>query len=833
MADAAPAPSHSPAASPVHAARGRSAARGGLAVSLPPRHPRSGASRAQITPKPQPSPAAAAATSHRPAAVSALPAIVTPRTIPVQHSPDDVSITVPSVSSLAADPSSLDRVSLRSDFLLLLRLAVPSSAIFLVQFLIGFSSMLFVGRLGKEYLGAAALAQMLANLTGFSIGQGATTALDALCSQAYGAKSYALVGRHAQRAMVMLTIACVPVAFIWWQTGRMLGWMGVGPLICDLAERYTRVLIGGMWANFQFECLRRYLQAQCILWPIVVSAAVTLCASILLNYLFMFQFDLGFHGPPIASAASQWVMLLTIVACIWGRNKYRSYRGRMGMLDQAATKAAGRARSKARRKDGETYASIGSANSDDLASPRAPDDNGSDGTVACMSPPPALSPQSPESGWSSPTAAESAHMLTHRQPATRFDSFPDPHSMIQIGAVSVADEDDLASPRVHHSLALSSSSFDTLGEWVDPEDSWPSMWSREVLVGWSEFLKLALPGAASLFIEWGSYEIAAAMAARLGEANLAVHSIFMQTAGLAYMVPMGIATACSISIGQYLGAGRGDRARDITRLGLMLHVVFPLLCGAVLLFFLRNTWSLIFTSDQDVADICSSHLPIMALYFFFDHVKCVCMAVLRGCGRAPVTVWGNCLSCWIVGFPLAYLLVVSPGHLELWGLWTAMSAAWATASAVYCIVIVRTDWNQEVMDAKQRTLRSLQATAELQQQQMHNTIQEEEDQNNKDRGHVNGLTLSGSELELQRRPVAVSDPHASSSPPAASADSSPSSRSMDAAFTIAPTDEEDDVMELDDEEEEEWSQRGVHAMAAAAATSSSDPLQFDLEAESA
>ena len=38
-------------------------------------------------------------------------------------------------------------------------------------------------------------------------------ALDTLCSQAFGAKKYRLVGLHCQRAMVILTIMCIPVSF--------------------------------------------------------------------------------------------------------------------------------------------------------------------------------------------------------------------------------------------------------------------------------------------------------------------------------------------------------------------------------------------------------------------------------------------------------------------------------------------------------------------------------------------------------------------------------------------------------------------------------------------
>ena len=263
---------------------------------------------------------------------------------------------------------------------------------------------------------------------------------------------------------------------------------------------------------------------------------------------------------------------------------------------------------------------------------------------------------------------------------------------------------------VDASITISSDGVDSnVASVVDPDDTWPSIFSMDIFDNWEEFLKLALPGSVSLFIEWGSYEVSASMAARLGALNLAVHSIFMQTAGLFYMIPLGLATAASIRVGQALGAGRGDRAKDVAKLALMLHVAYPLVSATFLIVVLRPYWGSIFSSDDEVIQACSHYLPIMMLYLFFDHVKCVCMAILRGCGRAPITVYGNTLSCWLVGFPFAWLLVFH-NRFGLWGLWSAMSSSWLAASLIYYIVILRTDWTDQVEQAKKRTERSITAT---------------------------------------------------------------------------------------------------------------------------
>ncbi len=207
------------------------------------------------------------------------------------------------------------------------------------------------------------------------------------------------------------------------------------------------------------------------------------------------------------------------------------------------------------------------------------------------------------------------------------------------------------------------------------------------------------------------------MAARLGSTNLAVHAIFMQTASLFYTTPLGVATGCSITVGQFLGAGRGSRAKQFAHMGLVLNLVLSLSISSLLVFVFRPFWGHMFTEDTEVRERVEHHLPILFLYCIFDHLKCVCMAVLRGCGRAPITVTGNTLSCWLVGFPLAYILVFNPYKFELWGLWTAMSGAWLTACALYIGVILKTDWEQEVRDAKHRTERSIKAATAVEEQE--------------------------------------------------------------------------------------------------------------------
>lgn len=66
------------------------------------------------------------------------------------------------------------------------------------------ASVFTLGHVGQKELASCALATMYANVAGYSLGIGMSTALDTLCSQAHTSSNDPLdVGRHLQRGIVV------------------------------------------------------------------------------------------------------------------------------------------------------------------------------------------------------------------------------------------------------------------------------------------------------------------------------------------------------------------------------------------------------------------------------------------------------------------------------------------------------------------------------------------------------------------------------------------------------------------------------------------------------
>jgi MATE family multidrug resistance protein len=74
---------------------------------------------------------------------------------------------------------------------------------------------------------------------------GLTTALDTLCSQAYGAGNKTLVGLHLQRMIYFLMMISVPIVLLWFFSESLLSVIVPEPELAAFAGLYLRILALG------------------------------------------------------------------------------------------------------------------------------------------------------------------------------------------------------------------------------------------------------------------------------------------------------------------------------------------------------------------------------------------------------------------------------------------------------------------------------------------------------------------------------------------------------------------------------------------------------------
>lgn len=144
-----------------------------------------------------------------------------------------------------------------------------------------------------------------------------STALDTLCGQAYGAKQHHLLGIHMQRAMLVLTLASIPIAVVWSYTAQILNLCGQEPDIAAEAGLYARWMIPTLFAYGLLQCHVRFLQTQYIVFPMMLSTMATTLLHVLVCWVLVYKSGLGSKGAALANAISNWANLVLLDVYVW------------------------------------------------------------------------------------------------------------------------------------------------------------------------------------------------------------------------------------------------------------------------------------------------------------------------------------------------------------------------------------------------------------------------------------------------------------------------------------------------------------------------------------
>ena len=184
----------------------------------------------------------------------------------------------------------------------LLRYSSPLIVTFVLQYSLTVASIFTVGHLGKVELGAVSLASMTANISGYAIYQGLATSLDTLCAQAYGSGKRHLVGLQLQRMVYFLWVLTIPIGIIWFFAESILELIVPEKESAQFAGLYLRVLLAGAPGYAAFESGKRFVQAQGLFSATTYVLLVAAPLNAFMNWLFVWHFNWGFIGAPIAVA---------------------------------------------------------------------------------------------------------------------------------------------------------------------------------------------------------------------------------------------------------------------------------------------------------------------------------------------------------------------------------------------------------------------------------------------------------------------------------------------------------------------------------------------------
>lgn len=195
---------------------------------------------------------------------------------------------------------------------LLYSIALPIIAAGLLIYGKSMISMLFMGRLGKEALAGGSLSIGIANITGYSVLSGLAMGMEAISSQACGAKQWPLMGQTLQRTILILLLSSIPISLLWLNIEPLLILCGQDPTISSIASTYLCFCLPDLFFQSIINPLKIYLRTQNVTFPLTFSAAFSLALHAPINYFLAHHLGLGIKGVAMAVVVADFNLLLVL-----------------------------------------------------------------------------------------------------------------------------------------------------------------------------------------------------------------------------------------------------------------------------------------------------------------------------------------------------------------------------------------------------------------------------------------------------------------------------------------------------------------------------------------
>ncbi|GMF54043.1 unnamed protein product [Phytophthora fragariaefolia] len=157
------------------------------------------------------------------------------------------------------------------------------------------------------------LSRQFMNVTYYSVCFGLSSALDTLCSQAYGARRYDKIGIYFQAGVLVLAAAFGPIFVLNWYTEKLMVLMGQDPEVSRLAQSFSRWMLLGMPFVVLYELVRKALQAQNIMKPLLTIATIGNVVNVVAGYVLTYHTPMGFEGIALSRSLGNITLPLLLI----------------------------------------------------------------------------------------------------------------------------------------------------------------------------------------------------------------------------------------------------------------------------------------------------------------------------------------------------------------------------------------------------------------------------------------------------------------------------------------------------------------------------------------
>ncbi|XP_075074252.1 protein DETOXIFICATION 33-like [Nicotiana tabacum] len=242
-------------------------------------------------------------------------------------------------------------------------------------------------------------------------------------------------------------------------------------------------------------------------------------------------------------------------------------------------------------------------------------------------------------------------------------------------------------------------------------------WFPEAWTGFSflsfksltKFLKLSIASAVMLCLEVWYYSAVILIVGGLKNAAIAVDSISicMNLQVWTLMVALGF-----VRVSNELGAGNPKAAKFTVAVNVLTSAILGVVFLVTILA-TKNQFPKMFSKQQNVISETSKLGVILALTIFISSIQPVLHGIAIGAGWQFLVAIVNFVSYYGLGLPIGAILGYK-FNLGVQGVWSAMLGGSLLQTIILFVIIGRTNWHKEALQAEER-VRTFGGQMEIQQ----------------------------------------------------------------------------------------------------------------------
>jgi Na+-driven multidrug efflux pump len=554
----------------------------------------------------------------------------------------------------------------------------------------------FLAALGRGHLASASLGTSIFLMI-WSFLEGLLTAQDTLTAHSFGMSDLQQVRYWTYIAAIVSVLVCI-IATIIFIFSRIITItiLFVNYHVASKAALHIITLIPAFWCLAGYRIQQKFLQSQNIMMPSIYCNIVGNIVNIILDYLLMFTFGIGFIGCAIATSISKFIMLLMMtyyvskttdtniiheeVKYIVGPKTTAFFKRILVNLSTIGSKVEAWCLKTVLNIKSKTKYTNNNNDDDEevemgLLSTKSDNHNNNDNN------------NNNDEEEIIPNKRLNSNYINNNQSTKETD-------------LNDIELDEEVQTKITTKMKKSKKESQILKQNKILNKKFGF---KKLMMGSLRFALMGIPGGIMMGLETWYLHVTVIFIAHIGTVALSAHTILLTITSFWYIsVPFAISTAITVRLGNLLGAGSHKRGRISSFVAIFLGFCAMSLVG-IIVYFMARYIGTYFTDDTDVLYRMEELAPFVAVFSVCQGIHTCCSGIMRAIGKQKTLAVLNLVFLNLIGLGSAVFLafIVRPTY-GLGGFWYGILIGMGSLLFFILLLVIVINWELEVKRALHR-----------------------------------------------------------------------------------------------------------------------------------